>query len=46
MVSKVAIFGGTGMTGQVVVEHALSKGKLVTCTFRCKYHNFHANSYL
>lgn len=27
MVSKIAIFGGTGMTGAVVVEYALSKGK-------------------
>lgn len=27
MVGVVAIFGGTGMTGQAVVEHALSKGK-------------------
>lgn len=29
MVSKIAIFGGTGMTGAVVVEYALNKGKII-----------------
>lgn len=29
MVSKIAIFGGTGMTGSAVVEYALQKGKLL-----------------
>lgn len=35
MVKKVAVFGGTGMTGQCVVEYALSKGKrnTVACLF-------------
>lgn len=27
MVTKIAIFGGTGMTGQAVVEYALQKGE-------------------
>lgn len=26
MVSKIAIFGGTGMTGKCVTEYALEKG--------------------
>lgn len=30
MVRKIAIFGGTGMTGQCVTEYALQKGKSVT----------------
>lgn len=36
MVRKVAIFGGTGMTGQCVTEYALQKGKFtkVTETYR------------
>lgn len=28
MVKKIAIFGGTGMTGQCVVEYALNEGKI------------------
>lgn len=27
MVKKIAVFGGTGMTGQSVVEYALSQGE-------------------
>lgn len=27
MVKKIAVFGGTGMTGQSVIEYALSQGK-------------------
>lgn len=29
MVRKLAIFGGTGVTGSCVVEYALSKGNIV-----------------
>ncbi|XP_055313068.1 flavin reductase (NADPH) [Sitodiplosis mosellana] len=34
MVSKVAIFGGTGMTGSCVVEYALQKGLSVRLLYR------------
>jgi len=34
MVSKIAVFGGTGMTGQAVVEYALSKGNAVRLLYR------------
>lgn len=33
MVNKIAIFGGTGMTGQSVVEYALQKGMQISCCF-------------
>lgn len=34
MVKKIAIFGGTGMTGQSVVEYALQKGEQIYAVFR------------
>jgi len=31
---NIAIFGGTGMTGECAVEHALQKGKSVRLLYR------------
>lgn len=38
MVSKIAIFGGTGMTGKCVTEYALEKGNYETQIYQLQFY--------